>query len=248
MSYQRRLQSKLGYQHNHFWNTSEFDGNIITPSVSTPSASVRAGIKIPDNWDIAYEQVPSASYYANTYVSREHIVLHPTTEIASGERSEMTFNAFDEDDLGVTVEYICYHMIKTGFTDDYPTNRFMLFQQWHQQSSGLSPENYLAYGRIDASTRVLQACFGNTVVTNPAQMVSLTLDQWVKVTTIAKWTPNSDGFARLYRNNILLYEYNGPTLTTENKIPYWKFGLYRNRAIDVEQAETTKWPSQRIIY
>ena len=42
-----------------------------------------------------------------------------------------------------------------------------------------------------------------------------------------KWSKKDDGFIKLWLNNELVYEFNGPTLTKNTEFVYFRFGIYR---------------------
>ena len=42
-----------------------------------------------------------------------------------------------------------------------------------------------------------------------------------------KWSKKDDGFIKLWLNNELVYEFNGPTLTKNTESVYFRFGIYR---------------------
>jgi len=42
-----------------------------------------------------------------------------------------------------------------------------------------------------------------------------------------KWSKKDDGFIKLWLNNELVYEFNGPTITKNTEFVYFKFGIYR---------------------
>ena len=43
-----------------------------------------------------------------------------------------------------------------------------------------------------------------------------------------KWSKRNDGFIKLWLNNELVYEFNGPTLTKNTEFTYFRFGIYRS--------------------
>ena len=51
------------------------------------------------------------------------------------------------------------------------------------------------------------------------------LGKWTDVLINARWSNKDDGFFKLWINNELKYDYNGPTMTGKNV--YQKYGIYR---------------------
>ena len=52
--------------------------------------------------------------------------------------------------------------------------------------------------------------------------------KWVTWTFYVKWTFNSSGFFKVYRNGELFHSYSGPTSYKDEDAPYFKFGLYNS--------------------
>lgn len=52
--------------------------------------------------------------------------------------------------------------------------------------------------------------------------------KWVTWTFYVRWTFNSRGFFKVYRNGKLFHSYTGPTSYKDEDAPYFKFGLYNS--------------------
>ena len=51
-------------------------------------------------------------------------------------------------------------------------------------------------------------------------------NQWNDILVNMKWTHKDNGFFKIWINNELTYDYEGPT-KNKGKKPYFKFGIYR---------------------
>lgn len=239
------LRWKQGLGHAYYYNASKFGGSNVAVENPVPTANVQACFQNPNNRTVAFVQLIDDTYRTITYNAYEHIMKAAMGTVAGGERQEGTYNEqFSEGD---TVRYTCYHKLPTGWTDDSPANRFMIMQQWHKQSPVGSPPHHLAYGLSATSGKMLlQPKYWEVDVTNEAEMVELFINKWVKVETEFKWSTGSDGYMKIKRNNVLVCTRTGQNMDSGD-MPYWKFGMYRDPAINQDNSMWTKQVLQQQI-
>lgn len=240
------LRWKQGVDHAYYLNARKFGGSIVSTDAASPTANVQACFQNPNNRNIAFLQIIDDTYRSIVYNGFEHIMKSGMGTVAGGERNEGTYNSTPIVE-GNTVRYTCYHKLPTGWTDDSPTNRFMIMQQWHKQAPVGSPPHHLAYGVSPTSGKLLlQPKYWDADITLESEMVELFIGKWVKVDTEFKWSTGADGYMKVYRNNSLVCTRTGQNMDSGD-MPYWKFGLYRDPAINQDNSVWTKYPSQEII-
>ena len=238
------LRWKQGVSHAYYYDARKFGGSYVPIESPAPSTNVQGCFQNPNQRDIAFCQIIDDTYRTITYNAFEHIMKSGMGTVSGGERNEGTYNSGRISE-GNTVRYTCYHKIPTGWTDDFPSNRFMLFQQWHNQADGGSPPHVLGYGRI-GSQYLLQPTFFNTPSVDVSEFIELFIDKWVRVDTVIKWSSGSDGSMNVYRNGVLKFSRTGQSMNSGD-LPYWKFGMYRDAAINLDNSVWTKYISQTIL-
>lgn len=71
--------------------------------------------------------------------------------------------------------------------------------------------------------------------------------RWHDITVYAHWTAGSDGILQVWADNILKFDYHGPTMTADKV--YFKYGLYRSFVSRYQNAnETDKVPAQTVYF
>ncbi|WP_220151409.1 polysaccharide lyase [Thalassospira profundimaris] len=71
--------------------------------------------------------------------------------------------------------------------------------------------------------------------------------RWHDIVVFARWSKDSSGILRVWADNDLKFDYQGPTMTAE-KI-YFKYGLYRSFVSRYQNAnETDKVPAQTVYF
>lgn len=237
------IRWKAGEAHPYYYDSSKFGGTTVPVESVAKSANVKACFRNPNMRTIAYVQITDDTFREITYNAYRHIMTAGMGPIFSGERNEGLYDAaFSE---GQVVRYSCYHKLAPGWADDFPTNRFIVPQQWHQQAPTGSPPHYLAYGNTGTKL-LLQPRYNGVDETNQANMIELFVDQWVLVETDFLWSTGPDAYMKVYRNKVLKFTGTGANLPLDG-IPYWKFGMYRHAGIDLNHSIWTKFPSQRVI-
>ncbi|WPP48700.1 golvesin C-terminal-like domain-containing protein [Catalinimonas niigatensis] len=70
----------------------------------------------------------------------------------------------------------------------------------------------------------------NTFMGSGYEKISNDIGKWVVWTWHVKWSYESDGFLRIYKDNQLFMSYDGPNTFKDivDRAPYFKFGIYNN--------------------
>jgi hypothetical protein len=110
-------------------------------------------------------------------------------------------------------------------------NTWYIIQQFHQHGLG-SPPLFQRYAGGKWSIRCLTGiCGGN----GPLWEEKVPKGQWVDFIYNIKWSPDDDGFIRVWKDGEQIVDYRGPTCYEANRGPYHKFGIYRGGKDEMTQ-------------
>lgn len=71
--------------------------------------------------------------------------------------------------------------------------------------------------------------------------------RWHDITIYAHWATGADGVLQVWADNVLKFDYRGPTMTADKV--YFKYGLYRSFVSRYQNAnETDKVPAQTVYF
>jgi hypothetical protein len=114
-------------------------------------------------------------------------------------------------------------MIDPAWRDQ--NNTWYVIQQFHQNKPGGSPPIFQRYAGGKWSIRCLEEICGKDK--KVLWQAAMPKDKWVDWVYQIKWSPNSDGMMRVWKDGTLIVDYKGKTCHDARNAPYFKAGVYR---------------------
>ncbi|TMI70512.1 MAG: hypothetical protein E6H09_16350 [Bacteroidetes bacterium] len=122
--------------------------------------------------------------------------------LSGGFRSEMAYTSTAQNPVEGVTEYDVYYQNWSGFDGGGGTIA------WNPSTSGagslVSLQNY--GGKFDVVRAI-----GSTVTHQSGTLMSVASNTWYKMRWEYKWSTGTDGYVRLYINNVLYYSFTGKT-------------------------------------